>query len=84
MINGLTPTEHRILKLLSDGMPHHRKEVKDTCLDDELATYPNLNKHICKMRPKIASRNLEIVCVFRYRQLCYRLVQPLTADGVLA
>lgn len=55
-----TPTEERILALLSDGLRHERAQVF-SCLDDELAGPTALDFHIATLRPKLRRKGQEIV-----------------------
>jgi DNA-binding CsgD family transcriptional regulator len=44
-----TPTQSRILKLLSDGMPHEREEIFK-CLNDELSAKRVVFTHLSDIR----------------------------------
>jgi hypothetical protein len=57
--NGFTPTEHRIMEVLQDGLPHTREEIH-ACLSDELSSLDAIKPHICSLRPKLESRGLGI------------------------
>ncbi len=67
-----TKTEVKILKMLSDGLPHTRDELK-TCMDDPLATNTNLKAHIHRLRGKLKMVGESIVCELcpgiRYRHV---------------
>jgi len=76
MINGFTPTEKRILKLLSDGRPHKRQEVH-ACLEDDLSNLKSITPHISRIRVKINAVGEEIVCVARERSYYYQHVRLL-------
>lgn len=76
MVNGFTPTEKRILELLSDGRPHKRQEVH-ACLDDDLASLKSITPHISRIRRKINTQGEEIVCVARERSYYYQHVRLL-------
>ena len=56
-----TPTQQRLLKLLSDGMPHTRKELVK-CLDDELTSLDTVNVHISYLRRKLRPIGQDIIC----------------------
>lgn len=62
----------RMFKLLSDGQPHTRKELKD-CLWDELAQLSTIKNHIHYLR-KVLRPDEDIVCEIRKNGICYRLV----------
>lgn len=57
-----TPTERRILKVLSDGKPHTRKELF-ACLPDDLASLSSIKPHLTKLRKKLRPLGQEIVCL---------------------
>lgn len=71
-----TKTETRIIKLLSDGMPHERREMLE-CLLDVQARYINLQNHVVRLRQKLRTRNEEIVCELRKGSIYYRHVKLL-------
>lgn len=56
-----TPTERRILKLLSDGGMHSRTELLG-CLYDSLSGPPALRVAICDLNKKLTVSGSEIVC----------------------
>lgn len=51
-VNGYTPTEQRILTVLSDGQAHPRKELL-ACLNDDMAVAHTLRHHIRNIRRKL-------------------------------
>jgi DNA-binding response OmpR family regulator len=69
----LTPTERRILAILSDGKPHPRQELQG-CLNDDLATPQVVRQHISNLRTKIDSGQ-EIISTFHNKKMCYRLIK---------
>ena len=71
-----TPTERRILSLLSDGLPHKRKEVHG-CLDDDLAAMAAIRWHIMNLRTKLRRSGQDIVCELVGRTINYRQVRLL-------
>lgn len=65
-----TPTEQRIVDMLSDGLPHSREELVGTI--DELATRKNLQVHITRIRNKLRPIGEDVVCEavsLRYRHV---------------
>ena len=69
----LTPTQRRMLGLLSDGLPHPRRELVDLLWDQ--ASHPStIQMHISNLRKKIAHKRQDIACVLWNRKICYRLV----------
>ncbi len=57
-----TPTEKRILAVLSDGMGHTRDELFD-CLSDELQNKGNVGSVLCNLRSKLLQKGETVVCV---------------------
>jgi hypothetical protein len=81
MTEGLTPTQGRILSLLSDGRPHGRREVH-SLLGDELQPLSHVQRHISVLRKRLEPRGETIVCELRHRrQVCYRWVALKLAAG---
>ena len=79
---GYTPTEHRIIRLLADGLPHRREEVH-ACLDDELSQIESIYPHISKLRRKIQPSGQDILAVTTGRITFYQQVRLLNSanDG---
>lgn len=73
-----TPTQRRMLALLSDGMPHSRHELH-ACLEDNLGAITNIRDHISKLRGKLRPRGETIVCEVWNRTIHYRWVRLLDA-----
>lgn len=76
----LTPTQQRIIKLLSDGLPHTREEIH-SLLDDALTELSAVRKHVCLVRAKLAGRGETILCELVNRRICYRHVRLLSPNG---
>lgn len=68
-----TPTQHRLMAVLSDGRPHRPAELLAS-LGDGLATLQNLRDHISRLRKRVAAAGLEVVCVIHNRTVHYRLM----------
>lgn len=81
--NGFTPTQARIIQLLSDGLPHKRDDVFAACIEDDLATVTALQLHISNLRPHLRARGEDIVCVVRGYVHFYQHVRLLASanDG---
>lgn len=79
---GFTPTQQRMLKLLSDGMPHS-KEAMLECLQDELCGPTDHARHIAGIRMKIRLKGEDIICEYVKRRPYYRHVRllPSAYDG---
>ena len=56
-----TPTQRRMLKLLSDGKGHSKHELK-LCIDDELASMSSVFFHISTLRKKLHAKGEDIIC----------------------
>lgn len=65
-----TPTEKRILNLLSDGEAHLIKDMI-SCLEDELSDSKTVTVHITNIRSKLP-RDEWIVCEVKHRKTYYR------------
>ncbi len=73
-----TPTESRMLEVLSDGKVHLRKELFDCLWDnDPQASRSNVNRHISSIRTKIKPIGGLIVCELVRRNIGYRHVKTL-------
>lgn len=68
-----TKTEQRIIKLLSDGMPHPREDLLE-CMLDPMGNYVALTSHIVRLRRKVRTLNQEIVCELRRGAIYYRQI----------
>ncbi len=76
-----TPTQQRIIDVLSDGKPHSRKELKG-CLPDELAELKTVNVHIAHIRVKLRPIGEDIICEMgSMYQLGFRHVRLLTSPN---
>lgn len=58
--DGLTVPQ-RILKLLSDGMPHRIEELH-ACLHEQDAPFSNVSPHLFALRKALRARGEDIVC----------------------
>ncbi len=73
-----TPTERRILSLLSDGLSHTREETL-TCLNDEKAAPKALRVMLFHLRRKLRPLGQDIVTeCSRNRKWMYRRVRLYT------
>lgn len=79
MTQSFTPTQAKILALLSDGRPHARKEVQ-ACLPDDLACPAALRRQISRLRPKLPDGE-EIVCRYSGPRLCYQRIRRIDLIG---
>lgn len=74
-----TPTQKRILSVLSDGMPHLHEELRG-CLNDELSCDVNLRMHLCLLRKKVRTLGQDIICELKGGKSYWRhiIVVPIT------
>lgn len=61
VMDNMTPTQQRIMDVLSDGYAHKRADLL-ACID-ELAEPSALRQHIRRMRKVLRPRGEDIVCV---------------------
>lgn len=78
MAGWFTPTELRLLLVLSDGKPHTRTELH-AVLPDELGPYQNVQRHVSNIRKILRVQGQDIVCVWHKRTLCYQQIRLLSA-----
>jgi DNA-binding CsgD family transcriptional regulator len=79
-IDGFTPTQTRILRVLADGMPHRPEELVAAIGDSE-STVENLWPHLTRIRGKLRPRGEDILCQFILRRVHYRHVRLLAHAG---
>lgn len=63
------------MDLLSDGLRHKKREIFDSCVDDDLAELRSLNVHFTNIRDKIEAQGLDILCRYHNGSITYRLVR---------
>ena len=76
-----TPTQQRILNLLSDGRRHLRNEIVEECLCDTLSARGALNVQITGLRKILHPRGEDIICELNNRRICYRHVRLLNGTN---
>ncbi len=69
----LTPTQERLLGVLSDGQPHSAEQLM-LCLNDELADRKLLHVHLVYLRKKLLPFNHGILVQFIKSKTYYRRV----------
>ena len=79
-----TPTQQRIVDLLSDGRAHTREEVQK-CLVDELGPVENIRPHLTSLRKILRPHGKDIACQLLNRKSYYVLVRVLASavDGYM-
>jgi hypothetical protein len=74
MASAYTPTQRRMLRLLQDGLPHARAELK-ACLVDDLGNWNNVQVHISRLRKRLRPKGQDILCVVANQKISYRQVR---------
>lgn len=69
----LTPTQYRLMEVLSDGRRHTSGELRG-CIDDELSHAQNLNNHLQRLRDQLNSVGRDVVYESSGLGSGYRLV----------
>ena len=77
--NGFTPTQQRMLAVLSDGLPHTVEELL-SCIDDTLASKQNVQHHVSDARKVLRPRGQDVICEWVRRRRLYRWVRLISAD----
>lgn len=76
--NGGTPvftaTEKRLMKVLSDHLPHRPRELLACLNDPQFSRLINVQDHLSNIRTKIRPHGHEIVCEIYNRTVHYRWV----------
>lgn len=72
--NGFTPTQKRIMDLLSDGLPHKRSEIIEKCLED-LSQPKAVSRQVGSMRPHLEPNGETIIAQLIGRTVHYRWVR---------
>ncbi len=72
----LTPVQTRMVEVLSDGLPHTRKEL-EACLFDELSGRNAMNMQLSRLRKKLRPNGEDILCEWCAKQYMYRRVRLL-------
>lgn len=79
MREPLTPTQQRMLMVLSDGLSHHRQDLH-ACLSDELSSMSTIRFHISKLRQKLPAGHA-ILCEIDNGTICYRWVRLIASSA---
>jgi hypothetical protein len=75
-VSEFTPTQSKILAVLSDGNPHPFKELLD-CLPDNMSEVTALREMLRKMRKVLRPRGEDIICQHVNHSHRYRHVRLL-------
>lgn len=79
MPDSFTPTQQKILDVLSDGKSHSRQELID-CLEDAVADRKNLNVHLSNLRARMRPAGHDVIYCPRHRKAYYRHVVLISGD----
>ena len=74
----LTPTQQRMLTLLSDERPHNRFALKKCLRDAEMGSLQGIKMHLSMLRKKIEPHHYGIQCEMLAGESYYRLVHLAT------
>ena len=77
--NGFSPTQRKILAILSDGLPHKLDEL--TACMDSLTNPRTLHSHLATIRIHLRPQGEDIICQFIQRQRQYRHVRLLHSSN---
>jgi len=75
-----TPTQQRMLRVLSDGLPHTRDEL-GACLDDELAKPKAIHNHLIVLRKLLKCHGETVLCEWDRKRPRYRHVRLIKPNG---
>lgn len=62
---SFTPTQQRLLRVLSDGQDHSAEELR-AVLGDDMAGRSALSVHLTYLRKKLQRQGQDVVCLFRH------------------
>jgi hypothetical protein len=79
-----TPTQQRMIDVLSDGMPHTREELHK-CLWDEEGALGNIKMHISLIRKVLQPVGQDIVCCLVRGTIQYRHIRRIypSSEGMV-
>lgn len=78
---AFTSTQLRILDVLRDGEPHHKREIH-ACLPDDLASINAVHFHVSTIRGKIRDAGYLIMIQFQGYTPLYRLVKSVEQEEI--
>lgn len=76
-MSEFTPTQEKMLEILSDGKPHSRKELHSCCGPSLLRV---VGSHLRQIRLKIRPKGEDVVCVIVQRKFMYQHVRLLNGS----
>lgn len=75
-----TPTEQKILAVLSDGKRHLKDELRVLLSDGELSDDTVMQTHVSNLRKKLNPIGQDIICEYNSRRIFYRHVRLISFD----
>ena len=75
-----SPTQTKILMVLSDGLPHRFEELR-ACLPDDMSGITALRMALSRIREKLRPRGEDIICQHVNHSHRYRHVRLLHSAG---
>lgn len=75
-----TPTEQKILAVLSDGKRHLKDELRVLLSDGELSDDTVMQMHVSNLRKKLNPIGQDIICEYNSRRIFYRHVRLISFD----
>ncbi len=72
---GLSTIQRKMLLVLSDGLPHHRKELH-ACLWEQEGPFKNIGAHLSAIRKQLPKGH-EIICQVLHRTHYFRHIRTL-------
>ncbi len=75
-LKPLSQIQLAMLKVLSDGLPHKKKELH-ACLFDDLGSMKNIHAHITSIRKHLRTKGQDVICEYFKRKIHYRHVKLL-------
>lgn len=76
-----TDTERRLLRILSDGNPHLKDELKDVMNEGQDCSDHNLSQFILRINEKLSHIGQKVVCINNGRQKQARYQHIRTLHG---
>ena len=80
MDSEFTPIQRAMLKVLSDGQAHTRKELH-RCLSDRLGPLTNIAVHLVGIRKVLRPKGEDILCIIENGESKYSHVRIVSLKG---
>lgn len=79
-MDQFTPTQRKILQVLSDGLPHPVSELQE-CLWDDQGIAHNVQAHLTAIRRVLRPRGEDIICQHINHSHRFRHIRLLRSPG---